>query len=356
MKNEALVTILSQIREIGREQTRIISESNIGEKEFFVAVDRYQEARLFAKIADADKYRESLTGHGLSDAEIKGMIERFQQSRKRPPEMPSAAIVQYAANLERARMLQQEAGLSPEKFADAYREFQWDSLMASKEPPFPYVGLESAKSLEEHKAILRQHGFMWWWRLKGGELWNSRIVMDTITINGHEHRVARQFSVLFRYRFERSAFEYERLARVKEPGKEAQFEFGKPWCALTPQQMEELAQRWPMPDGNLIPYIWRTAHQPWPNETILAHQSFDLRQSDDALAKEFKEIIRVERQRLGVLRTPRTGHRTKSYPWRQLELLDLIRLKQYRTENGETTPDETDRSRLSKARRGSKRL
>lgn len=255
---------------------------------------------------------------------------------------------------EKLLQLQRESKLSPEQFADSFREYQWESLLKQMRPSSRTITLENAKTRKQHAAVYHRYRLVWWWRLKGENEWNSLFPVDTVKIAGQEHRISRKFSILFRYRYECSAFEYERLARKNAKGPEPQFEFGKPWCALTRKQMDELARRWPMPCRNSIP--WRTARNPLPHETILHCYAFNLRESDAALLEAFKEIIQFERQRRGILCTSRKGHRTKAYPWRQIELMDLKQLGQYRTKTGETTLSDTDRSRLSKAKRGPKRL
>jgi hypothetical protein len=355
-----LEAVLRQFHENLEEQQRIIEASLTKREDFLAAFDSYRNEQLLAKCLDTNAYRRILARSDLSEDETEAMMARFLESRNRPPPSKhqlAGLFSRYAANLERQTALQRDSGLLPEEIGDAYREHLWNLRFSSKGESPPHVTLETANSLPELVAIFRRHGVLWWWKLKRGEFWNSHFLVETISQNGCEYRFARQFTMLFRYRYERSAFNYELLARHTAKGAEPQFEFGKPWCALTRKQMDGLTRRWPMPQGNLIPYLWRACsnpHEPkeemeWPNECVLRNHAFDLRASNAALMAEFKKIISFERERLGIHQTPRKGHPTKSKPWSLFQAMDL---RKY--EHGKPL-DEGQRSLQSKALKDTER-
>jgi hypothetical protein len=215
------------------------------------------------------------------------------------------------------------------------------------------LALETARTREEHTAVFKQYGVLWWWRLKPSDpdSWSKGALREKVSEKGSPFEggeysyVTHSFSVWFRYRYERSAFEYERLARVNAKGKRPQFELGKPWSALTQEQWNTLSERWPMAQSRRVPYVVRSCTKPWPNECVLGSLAFNLEASSDALASEFKKIIQFHRERLKIAPTPKKGRRMRPYPWRALELWDLVACE------NKTGLSPSERSMLSRARR-----
>jgi hypothetical protein len=332
--------------------------------EFLAAFEQQKELRKRSRLSDKEfdktfslyvenPYRESSMVDTTSATSQQWEIGRREELEKDYADFERTKGLQraflesiFASNAEvftRLKALQKSSELPPEEFSRALVEYQRRQLLKPTRKAFPGITLETAKTPEEHLAIYRRYGVLWWWKLKEDDvaLWNGRILMDKVVENGVEYRIARSFSDLFKHRYHKSAFEYERLARNNKRGKPPKFEFGKPWCMLTKEQMDELARRLPMPQGERIPYLWRTCcSEPWANECVLGNYAFDLRSSLSTLAEAFKKIIKFEQQRFGMKPLPRKGNRVKPFEWKAVQYVDLHNYE---------TPKFRDKDSLSKA-------
>ena len=358
MKNKSLARILAQFHDILEEQRRLIKESNIGERDFLAAVERYQQDRTIARFKDANAYRKSLACHCLTAAEIDGMVARFSKSRNDPPRIFNPAVMNYAANLERAKKLQLDTRLSAENFADAYRSYLGGRWWESNKDKYVDLKFGQADTPEKLFAMYKKHGVFWWWqmqsrkvkvvkKIKGVEKSEDVLLWDTIMIRVRaiqKGTVFHPLSAAFKFRYVRSAYMYELSARLKP--QKLEFEFGKPWWFLNENQRELLARRWPAKKGESYRYAMRRPSCPepgWHSLTLPPDASFNFNLGDDDIAKALIPLIKSRRKELGI---KSAGNKGRGVSWERLELID-----RQRCENEKLSPSE--RSRVSKARKAS---
>lgn len=332
--------LFAEFLAISEQQRELRKRSGLSDEEFDTTFSLYVDVEnpyhLIPYEDVENLYRESSKVDTTSAAAQQWEIERRRELGENYAKYERTKGLQrafleniFASNAEvftLLRALQKRSELPPEEFSRALVEYQRRQLLKPTRKVFPGLTLETAKTVEEHSEIYRRYRVLWWWKLKEDDVavWNGRILMDKVIEKGVEYFVARSFSDLFKHRYQKSAFEYERLARNNEKGKPPKFEFGKPWCMLTKEQMDELARRLPMPQGERIPYLWRACcSEPWANECVLMNYAFDLRSSPSTLAEAFKKIIRFEQQRLGIKPLPRKGNRVKPFEWKAIQYVDL---------------------------------
>jgi hypothetical protein len=218
-----------------------------------------------------------------------------------------------------------------------------------------HIPLAKACTLQEHNAIYKRHGVLWWWKLQTDHSWTDREVREMTVVENRRRVSIHPFRALFDFRYKRSAFLYEMMARLS--GKFEKYEFGKPWSELTKDEMDVLAERWPMDDAGARVAETRRAYwvvrqhgiKPDPGWTNFQNISWNLHHNNEALLGAFKQILNSERKRLGKKRNPNEGTVYKRLSWRPIELID-----QRQFEN--KVWSDSERSQVSKAIRSAMRV
>ena len=206
-----------------------------------------------------------------------------------------------------------------------------EKLTYDNQPLGFFEAFPTVEQVNRQQSVLVER--LWWWR-QANEAGAPRIFADQNPANGPAKLLR-----LYLERQQLSAYFYELRARYED---RYSWEFARPWIRCSHEQRDRMRCVWPMKS---TPVTWTPSEQGNKNWIKLPDERFNLEANNEALTRQFLEVVNQRRADLGVAAPgPGQGVLRKPVSFLPIEHMDRRHYLKARLNDAE-------RSAVSKAKR-----